>query len=66
MNTAQLFPVLAAFVVLFAGRALVARVGILKPFNMRGRSADTAGVSRANELRGVTIPVHPGVGQKTQ
>jgi TRAP transporter TAXI family solute receptor len=31
---------------------------------MRGHSADTVGVSQASELRGVTIPLHPGAGQK--
>jgi len=33
---------------------------------LRGRSADVVGASAGKELHGVTIPLHPGVGQKAQ
>jgi len=31
-----------------------------------GRTAEIVGASEGKELRGVTIPLHPGVGQKSQ
>jgi TRAP transporter TAXI family solute receptor len=33
---------------------------------LRGRSADVVGASAGKELHGVTIPLHPGAGQKAQ
>jgi len=33
---------------------------------LRVRTAEVVGTSAAQELRGVTIPLHPGVGQKSQ
>jgi hypothetical protein len=31
---------------------------------LRGRTAEIVGVSQGKELRGVTIPLHPGAGHK--